>query len=173
MTSKRRDIEDETLSIAVEMAERKREADAAHQAELFRKATTLDVATQLGVAAHLNDARREVERRREQEENDRLARQENLKVAGIIGGAILAFVALVWAIPSGTFWYFIFCGVAGFYAASKRLSPERWFFSSVFGLAILSFIKTPDTWLKRRSLNETGLGLSIFTLAILSFISLL
>jgi len=173
MMSRKLDIEGETLAVALELAEKAAAERQAHQDALAAKEVTIEVATQLGVAEHLADARREVERRREQAENEKISRQENLKVAGIIGGAALAFITLVWAIPSGTFWYFIFCGVAGYFAASKRLSPERWFFSSVFGLAILSFIRTPDTWLKRHSLNETGLGLSIFTLIILSFISFL
>ena len=166
-------MEDEALALAVEMAERKRDADAAHQAERDRKRVTLDIATQLGVADHLDAARREIETRHEQEEKDKIARQESVKVAGIIGGVILAFIALVWAIPSLAFWYFVFCGITAFYAGSKRLSPEKWFLSSGFGLVFLSFTPVPDTWLKRHSANETGVALSFFTIGILAIISFL
>lgn len=162
-----KDIEDETLALAVEMAERRREANNDHQNELFRRKTTHDIATQLGVEEFLTEARQEIERRKNQEEINLKAKREKLKIAGIISGSVLALLVLIWAIPVTFFWYLVFCPIASVFAGSKGLSQERWFFSSVIGAVLLQFIPTPSSWIKRKSLNESGLMLSILSVGIL------
>ena len=167
MSIRNQDIEDETLVIAVEMAERKRERDAVKQAELDRAKETFDIATQLGVADHLSEARREVERRRKMKDDEAIVLQKSTKNILIVCCFLLTFVSLVFATPAGSFWYFVFCCVTSYFSASKGLNFLMWLISSGFGFAYLLFVENPVTRQKTFELDFLGLALSFFTLVIL------
>jgi len=160
MRLKNQNIEDETLTIAVELAEKKREQDAAKQAKAEREKETLEIATQLGIAEYLGDARREAEKRRELAAQALVTSCHRRKIAGFIGAAVVSLILLALTLPTWLFFYFVFCGCSSFFASTQGHNPFCWFFPSLIGL-IFNLISPPANVLSGPCLKEAQMNHNI------------